>query len=279
MNSHKKLGRLGALAALASAALMLAGCSGGTGAAAGEAASNDFGLKNPGTISVGINGDAKPFTYNEGGKPNGFDIDLLDYVAKDLGLQVTYTSVEFANLLPAVSSGQYDLGAGSISVTEERRKRVDFTDGYFLPVYSIVTKEGAGITDAAGLKGKRVGFTQGSWMDAYATKNYTESELVRFTDNTLAMTGFRNNAVDAVLIDLPLAQEFMENNPKDGLTVAFEIAAEDAPAAFALPKDRTALQKAINESIAKSVEDGKYQEIFKKYFPDQEVADISGLKG
>ncbi|MDR6688653.1 polar amino acid transport system substrate-binding protein [Arthrobacter sp. 1088] len=252
----------GALALAASMSACASSASTATGAT-----DNPYNLKQPGTIQVVINSDAKPFTYMDNGKPAGFDKELLDHIANDLNLKVTYTGQEFSAILPALGQGRYDMGAAGISITDERKKTVDFSDGYFVARYAVLNKKGSGITsDKDSLKGKRIAVTQGSYQETLATKNFTESSLVKFTDNTVGLLAVKNGTADALFTDLPIAAGYVQENPDVPFETTYEIAADDAPIGYAIKKGNTKLTDALNTGVKKAIEDGTYKAIYEKYF-------------
>ena len=161
------------------------------GAAPVSAEDNPYGLIDPGVISVGTMGDAKPYAFTTAdGNFTGFDIELFLNVAERMGFkkeQVVFTGQEFSALMPSVANSRFDVAAAAIGTTAKRKETVDFSDGYLAGYLTVLTSD-AGITDVAGLKGKRLGVVQGTLQEAYAVKNFTETELVRFPDNNAAIS-------------------------------------------------------------------------------------------
>ncbi|MHA7181557.1 ABC transporter substrate-binding protein [Arthrobacter sp. MDB2-24] len=260
----RTLSRPLALAAAALAAtLTLSGC-GGTAASSGE--ENPYGLIEPGTIRVASLGDSKPYTFtDESGGFTGFDVELFTDVAHRIGVDdVVFTGQDFSGLLSAVANEQFDVGVAAIGITEERQQTVDFSDGYLAGYLTLITREDSGIGSEQDVAGHRIGVVQGTLQEAYAVKNFAESDLVRFPDNNTAIAAVNSGAVDAHFLDYEAAQDYME---KFGLVSAADIPSFDAPAGFAIAKDKEEFKAALNEALGDAMEDGTWKELYEKWFP------------
>ena len=121
----------------------------------GNARADDIGTLTPGKLVAGVDANNKPYSYIDNGKMTGFDVELLRAVAAKLGLSAEFRAQDFSGLLPSVANQQIDLAAGSISITKERLKMVDFSEGYLTGLLSVATLPGSPITsDPASVKGK-----------------------------------------------------------------------------------------------------------------------------
>lgn len=257
--------RLGAAAAALFALLLaLTGCAGST--ASEPAKDNPYGLIEPGTIRVASLGDAKPYTFTDAdGQFTGFDVELFEDVAGRIGIDdVVFTGQDFAGLLAAVANGQFDVGVAAIGITDERKQTVDFTDGYLAGYLSAVTPKDSGITSEEDLAGRRMGVVQGTLQEAYAVKNLTDTELVRFPDNNAAISAVNSGAVDAHFLDYEAAKAYIDQYD---LVSAADIPSFDAPAGFAVAPENTALRDALNEGLAEAMEDGTWKRLYEKWFP------------
>jgi polar amino acid transport system substrate-binding protein len=255
--------RLGAT--LAAAALLLSGCA----TSSGEAASSDddpYGLITPGQIRVASVGDLKPYTFtDENGEFTGFDIELFTDVAERIGIDdVVFTGQDFSAILPAVANGQFDVGVSAIGITDERKETVDFSDGYLAGFLTVMASPDAGIEGEDDLAGMRLGVVQGTLQEAYAVKNFTDTELVRFPDNNAGIAALNNETIDAHFLDYESAKAYAEQY---GLVNAIDIPSFDAPAGFAIAKGNTEFQAALNEALAAAMEDGTWKELHEKWFP------------
>jgi polar amino acid transport system substrate-binding protein len=260
--------RLGVAALASTVAVALAACSGG-GAASSSSGSpddNPYGLIQPGTIRVGSLGDAKPYTYTDkDGEFTGFDVELFTDVASRIGIDdVSFTGTDFSGLLSAVANGQYDVGVAAIGITDERKKTVDFSDGYLAGYLTVMAAKDSGITDADSLAGKRLGVVQGTLQEAYAVKHFTDTELVRFPDNNSAISAVNSGSIDAHFLDYEAAKEYAAQY---GLVNAIDIPSFDAPAGFAIAKDKPEFKKALDKALAEAMEDGTWKKLYQKWFP------------
>ncbi|MHC5559044.1 ABC transporter substrate-binding protein [Kocuria sp. U4B] len=261
---------LAVVAALCAVLLALTGCAGSD--AAESAQDNPYNLIDPGTIRVASLGDSKPYTFtDESGEFTGFDVELFRDVAGRAGIEeVVFTGQDFSGLLSAVANGQFDVGVAAIGITEERKQTVDFTDGYLAGYLSAVTPKDSGIGSVEDLAGRRLGVVQGTLQEAYAVKNFTGTELVRFPDNNAAISAVNSGAVDAHFLDYEAAKSYIEQYD---LVSAADIPSFDAPAGFAVAPGNTTLRDALDEGLAEAMEDGTWKELYQKWFPGSPMPD------
>ena len=249
--------------------LGLAAVLAGVGASAAVAASdNPYNLIDPGMISVGTMGDAKPYAFTTAdGQFTGFDIELLLDVAGRMGFDkdhVRFTGQDFAALMPSVANGRFDLAAAAIGTTDKRKEMVDFSDGYLAGFLTILTPD-ASLVDAAALEGKRLGVVQGTLQEIYAEKNFPKTALVKFPDNNSAILGLNNGSVDAHFLDYEAAKDYAGRYP--ALKLAANIPSFDAPAGFVIRKGNDALREALNKGLHDAMQDGTWKTLYEKWFP------------
>ncbi|MFS0853221.1 ABC transporter substrate-binding protein [Microbacterium sp. 179-I 3D4 NHS] len=271
--ARKSFRRIAVAAAVAGVlALTACGQSGSSTSSGSDADDNPYGLITPGQIRVASLGDAKPYTFTDGsGEFTGFDVELFTDVAERIGIDdVVFTGQDFSGLLAAVSNGQFDVGVAAIGITEEREKTVDFSDGYLAGYLTVMASPDSGITDEDSLAGKRLGVVQGTLQEAYAVKNFTDTELVRFPDNNAAISAVNSGSVDAHFLDYEAAKEYAEQY---GLENAIDIPSFDAPAGFAIAKGKDEFKKALNDALHEAMEDGTWKELYEKWFPGSPMPD------
>src|SRR6476469_4642770 len=157
----------GIAAAALAGVLALSGC--GSTSAASTTENNPYGLIQPGTIRVASVGDSKPYPFTDAsGNFTGFDVELFTDVAHRAGVDnVIFTGQDFSGLLAAVANGQFDVGVAAIGITDERKKTVDFSDGYLAGYLTVLAPKSANLTDVAQLNGKRLGVVQGTLQEPY----------------------------------------------------------------------------------------------------------------
>jgi polar amino acid transport system substrate-binding protein len=254
-----------ALAAAAALALSLSAC-GGSSSASSTAAANPYGLITPGQFRVASVGDSKPYTFTDSaGKFTGFDVELFTDVAHRAGIDnVVFTGQDFSAILPAVANGQFDVGVAAIGITDKRKQTVDFSDGYLAGYLTVLTTKASGVTGADGVKGKRLGVVQGTLQETYAMKNFPDANLVRFPDNNAAVSALNSGTIDAHFLDYEAAKDYVS---KFGLVDAADIPSFDAPAGFAVAKNKPALKDALNKALKAAMADGTWKRLYQKWFP------------
>jgi polar amino acid transport system substrate-binding protein len=146
----------------------------------------------------------EPFQYNKGGETVGFDVDLMDLVAKDLALEQTIVNTPFETIETgqAMATGKCDIAAAGMTITEERDKVIDFSDPYFNATQALLTKKGAGYDSLESLEGKTLGVQIGTTGQEYANDNAPEGvELKVFEDLALLLEAVKNGSIDAAIND------------------------------------------------------------------------------
>nr|WP_302595924.1 basic amino acid ABC transporter substrate-binding protein [uncultured Cellulosilyticum sp.] len=236
---------------------MLAGCGNQSAQTNGEAGSGkDY-------IIMGTNAEFEPFEYREGTEIVGLDVEIGKAIAEKLGKELKVEDMEFSTLLAQLDAGSVDFVAAGLSIDEERSKQVDFSDTYFESKQVIIVREdNTDIQVAEDLAGKTVGVQLGTTGDKFVSDN-KDITCVPFDKGALAVMDLANGKIDAVVIDAEPAKRMVE--AQGGLKVL------DAPFveeeyAIAVKKGDEALQKAINETLAEIKANGKYDEIYAKFF-------------
>ena len=246
-------------------AVFAAAWAGSVGAAP---AGNPYNLIDPGTISVGSMGDAKPYTFTDAnGQFSGFDVELFRDVARRLGFDkdhVTFTGQDFSALLPSVANGRFDVAVAAIGTTDARKKTVDFSDGYLAGYLTVLTSEPA-IKTVDDLSGKRLGVVQGTLQEGYARGHFTKSDIVTFPDNNSAISALNSGSIDAHFLDYEAAKQYGEQYK--GLTLAINIPSFDAPAGFVVRKGNDAFREALNKALHDAMQDGTWRTLYVKWFP------------
>ncbi|MEI4472879.1 ABC transporter substrate-binding protein [Frigidibacter sp. MR17.24] len=254
------IARLAAPLAGALAALTLAGPA--------PAQDNPYNLIDPGTVSVGSLGDAKPYAFTTAaGEFSGFDVEFLRNVLGRIGIpedKILFTGQEFAALLPSVANGRFDIAAAAIGITAQREEVVDFSDGYLAGYLSVLSKEDAITDDTATLAGKRLGVVQGTLQEMYAKKTFTDTDIVQFPDNNTGVAALNNGTIDAHFLDYEAAKTYGE---RYGLSIKVNIPSFDAPAGFAVKPGNVALREALNKALHEAMEDGTWRDLYQKWFP------------
>ena len=224
---------------------------------------NSAGNKGTKKLVVGTDGVFPPFGYIEKGELVGFDIDLIKQIGKDLGYEIEMKVQPFDALIPSLKAGKLDAIISGMSATEERKKSVDFTDEYYKSTQMFLKKKGNNkITSIESLAGKKIGVQLGTIQELEARK--IKNANVVTNDATINLIlDLKNGKTDAVILENIVAKEFIKKNPD--IEVFYE---EKLPYGMAIAFNKgknTEIIKKINEDLKKLKENGKYDELIKKY--------------
>lgn len=274
MFKMKKLGAVAASLAFAGA-LALTGC-GNSDAPADAAGSADASgsdtmqLVTDGTLTIGTSAEYEPFEYMEDGEYKGFDLELAQAIADDLGLELKIENVDFDTIVPGVASGtKYDMGIAAITATPEREKEVGFTDSYYMDDQAIVTMAdnteitGDNYADALNVEGVKIAVQSGSTAEAFAKENFPNAELVPFKNATDCFAAVQSSQANALVTNRSVAAQLVATSFSNEQVIKQISTGEEY--AIAVNKDNTALLDALNDSIAKLTEDGTVDELMTKY--------------
>jgi len=214
-------------------------------------------------IYVGTNAEFAPFESMDGDKIVGFDMDLIDAVSKNIGVEIEIKNMSFDGLLPALQSKKVDLIIAGMTATEERKKAVNFTNSYYIANQVIITaKNSDDIVSFDGLKGKKVGVVLGFTGDVVASK-IDGVELKKYNAGYAAIMDLKSGKIDAVVLDSEPAKNFVKNN--DGLKLT-SATGEKEEYAMAIGKENNELLEKVNNALEVLKKDGTYDELLKKWF-------------
>lgn len=217
-------------------------------------------IKEDGVILVGNSPDYPPYENMDGDKRVGFDIDMMEAVAEKLGVDVKWKTMGFDTIIAAVTMKQVDIGCSGFSVTEERKKSVDFTDAYYRSGQIIVVNPGSDIKSGADLSGKRVAAQIGT-TGVEAAKKVEGTEVVEPENWSVAFMMLKTKSVDAVVADIPVAQEYAK---KQGFEIAPEPLTEELNAII-VPKGNEDLVEALNGALAEVKAEGTLDKLVEKW--------------
>lgn len=223
-----------------------------------------------GTLTVCSDIPYAPFEFEDPEAPtgySGFDIELMDAIADELGLDLAVIATGFEGLTSGASmaAGQCDIAASAMTITEERAENVDFADPYYEAKQSLLVPVDAGIESIDDLvEGLAVGVQSGTTGEIYAQENVPGAELIAFESSGDLFVALEAGRIDAILQDLPVNAEQARDD--EGTTVVEEYET-DEDYGFAMEKDRgDGLVDAINAALAEVRDAGTYDELYDKYF-------------
>lgn len=219
------------------------------------------------TYTVATDANFKPFEYKnpDTGEMVGFDIELLRAIAEDQGFKVEFQTMQFDGLLASMRSGKHDIGIAGISITEERKEFIDFSDSYYDSGLILAVPQDSDIESIEDVSGKNVGARQGSTSESYLQDN-TDAEITAYPEIVTAYMNLERGRLDAVLYDLPNVQFYIKEQASDSLKTVGDVL-EGQPYGIAMPKDSNPeLLESINKGLANVKENGTYAEIYEKWF-------------
>ena len=216
----------------------------------------------PGVLTMGTNATFPPYEYKDGDDVVGIDAEIAQALADKLGLKVKIVDMDFDSLIASVQSGKIDMSLAGMTVTEERKQNVDFTNSYATGVQVIIVKEDSDIASADDLEGKLIGVQQGTTGHLYCADDFGEENVIPYANGATAVQALLQGKVDCVVIDQEPAKAFVEANA--GLKI-LETAYTTEDYAAAVSKDNPALTAALNSALQELKDDGTIQGILDKY--------------
>lgn len=224
-------------------------------------------------LRVGTNPEFAPFEYvGDSGEVEGIDADIIAEVAKDLGMTVQMESMEFDALVPALMANQLDVVIAGMTITEEKKQSVLFSDPYFTATQVVIVTEGSAIATEADLAGKKVGVQLGTTGDLLISDPaYGVAEVARYSKGLDAAMDLKNGRLDAVVIDTLPAKQFVAS--LGGLVVKDDIltTADTESYGIAVKLEDTELMEKINASLKRMQEDGTFDQIVLKYVEGEDA--------
>ena len=201
------------------------------------------------------------------GNPDGFDVALIKAIGDKLGVQVQIENMEFASLVSSIGN-KIDVAIAGMTVTDERKERVDFSDPYYDAVQYVIIPKDSTIATAADLVGKKLGVQLGTTGD-FIAQDIENSDVSSYNKAVDAVNDLINGRVEAVIIDKKPALVFSSKYPDEVIALdgaQFEFDVENY--AIAMPKGDAALVTAVNQAIKDLKADGTFDSLVKKYIEE-----------
>ena len=224
-------------------------------------------------LRIGVEGAYPPFSWKEAdGTLKGFDIDLAFALCEKMGRDCKLVEQDWDGMIPALLAKKYDAIIASMSINEERKKRVDFSDKYYNTPARFVAAEGSGLdVSPAGLAGKAVGVQRGTTHQCFMEKVYPDADLRLYPTQEEVFIDLAAGRLDAQVSDSIQADEgFLETDAGKGFAfvggVQFDLECHGEGAGIAVRKGEDELREAFNAAITAIREDGTYRSINDKYF-------------
>lgn len=220
-----------------------------------------------GKLTMVTNAEFPPYEYKEGDKIIGIDAEVADLIAKKLGLELEIADVDFESIIPGVQTGKYDMGMAGMTVTDERKQKVNFSDSYATGVQSIIVKDGGSIKSIDDLKGKKIGTQQGTTGYIYASDTpenggYGEKNVIGYQNGALAVEALKSGKIDCVIIDNEPAKAYVAATT--GLKI-LDTPYTKEQYAICFSKDNSELQTLVNNALNELKDSGELQKVVDKY--------------
>jgi ABC-type amino acid transport substrate-binding protein len=261
LRRKKKMKKLLCVAMMLALALTFAAC--------GSSAADDEAAAGTDTLVMATNAEFPPYEYHEGGEIVGIDAEIGAAIAEKLGMEFQIEDMEFDSIIAAVQSGKASMGMAGMTVTEERKQTVNFTDTYAQGVQVVIVPENSEIASPDDLMSEghdwKVGVQESTTGDIYATGDIEDAgygTIERYNKGADAVNALLSGKIDCVIIDNEPAKAYVTAN--EGLTILdTEYAVEDY--AICVAKDNTELLDQINGALNELIADGTVQSIVDKY--------------
>ncbi|MEV1047544.1 ABC transporter substrate-binding protein [Streptomyces sp. NPDC049916] len=256
--------------------LLMAACTstddGGSGAS--KTAAGGVELARSGQLTTCTHLPYPPFQSEIDGKVQGFDVALIDLVAKDLGVKQSILDTPFENFKTGafLNAGECDLAAAGMTITDERKKNVDFSVPYFDATQAVLVDKKAGVTSLADVKAKKVklGAQAQTTGEDYVKKQGFDP--FSFESSDAVLNGLRTGQVKAVVIDYPVVQGWLKDKTTAASFQVVDNLETGEQYGFTVKKGNTALIRAVDKAIEGAKADGTYKKLYEQWIGPYEAA-------
>lgn len=266
-NKGDSMKKFGLFSLLLVFVLVLAACGSEETGGGSEDAGNSGGEEAK-TYKVGIDTTYPPFEFEEGGEYKGIDIDIINAIAEDQGFKIELSPMDFGGIIPAMQAGQLDVAIAGMSITDKRKKVVDFSDPYFDAGLTLtVKKDNDEISSPEDLEGKTVAVKKGTTGATWAQDNkdkYGIAKVVQFNDSPAMFQEVSNGNADVLIEDYPVIAYAIGQNDLGLKTVGDRLNGDQYGIAVLKGENKDLLEK-INKGLEELKDSGKYDEILDKY--------------
>ncbi|MBS4968703.1 MAG: transporter substrate-binding domain-containing protein [Lachnospiraceae bacterium] len=257
------------LTALAAAAAIMTGCSGkeSSSEAGGDSQEQEV-------LTVAMELAYPPFeTKDEQGNPSGVSVDFMKDFGEYIGKEIRIENISFDGLIPSLQTGKADMVMSSMTITEERKETVDFSEPYANALLAVLTNKDSQITSVDDLnqKGKKVAVKTGSTGYLYAQEHLKNAEIIALQDESACVMEVSQGKADGFIYDQLTIYRNWQNN-LDTTNAVFIPFQDVEPWGIAVKKGNTELLDQLNEFIETYREDGGFEELTEKYLSEEKEA-------
>ncbi len=234
--------------------------------AAGTASAQDA------TIKIATEGAYPPFNYvDTDGSLKGLDVDIANALCAEMKAKCEIVSQEWDGMIPGLIAKKFDAIIASMSITEERKKQIDFTNKYYVTPLAVVAPKDSTLagTTADDLKGKTVGAQSGTTQAQYADDVYAKggADVKQYPTNDEAVADLVAGRLDALISDKFVLTDWLNKDGKDCCKMVGDVAGTETEAGIGIRQGDTELKERFNKAIDAIVANGTYAKITQKYFP------------
>lgn len=234
-------------------------------------------IKTAGVIKVGLMGTYAPYNFlNENKEIDGFDADVAKEVAKRLGVKVEFAPQEFSGLIPSLQAGKIDAIISQVTITDERKQQIDFTQPYITNQVKIIVKEdNNSITKLEDFKGKNIGVGLGTNDESYLRNDVLPQvgnfEIKTYDDVITSLQDLNAGRIDATINNLYALKPIVDKNGYKIKAVGDAIKSDQA--GIAIRKNNPEFLAALDQALTDMKADGTYNTIFQKWFGEEPPAE------
>ena len=220
------------------------------------------------TVTVAFNPEYPPFEYvNDNGEYEGYDVDLINAVADKAGIEIAFEAMDFDAVISAVATNPNTIGVSGISITDERKLSVDFSEGYINAGLIVVVKKDSGFASVDDLKGKVIGVQMGTTSDFAAEEITGEANTSKYKTFLNAIMELQGNKVDAVIVDKPVGIAILNELKDDALEIV-DMGLQADWYGIEVNKENPERLDKINAALKELEAEGFYKTLEDKYFTD-----------
>lgn len=218
-------------------------------------------------VIVAFNPEYPPFESVDGDKYVGYDVEMIEAIADKAGLVIEFSAMDFDAVIAAVQSNTNTIGVSGISITDERKLSVDFSDGYINAGLIVVIKKDSGYTTTNDLKGKIIGVQMGTTSDFAAEDITGQSNVAQYKSFLNAIMDLQGNKVDAVIVDKPVGIAILNSLADESLEIV-DMGLQADWYGIEVNKENPELLEKINKALAELKDEGFFEQLEKAYFTD-----------
>lgn len=217
---------------------------------------------NSNVIHVATNAYFEPYEYYENNEIKGIDIDIVNEIGRRLNKEIIIDDMNFDVIIPAITSGKCEIAIAAMTITDERKHIVNFTDSYTASVQKVIVHKDSDINSIDDLVNKQIGVQAGTTGCIYAKDDFGQANIQEYNNLYELVKALNDNKIDAIIIDEEPAKSALNDN--ENIKILDTSYAEEEYA-IAIAKDNTELYQMINITLQEMKRDGTIDNIISKY--------------